>query len=88
MGTYMVTVVPILDSCDGIPHTVCVTDVWDIAIAAADYCRQYYPVRHPQYRVDINSAINGVLYARWHVSEDRDGVRTDVGGFLDREDRV
>lgn len=87
MPTYAVTVIPALDRADGVSHTVCLTDVWDIAVDAAQYCVESYPVRYAEYRVELSNHANARVYARWHVLQDSAGARTVCGGFLDGADR-
>ena len=86
---YVVTVIPVLDRGDGIAHEVCMTDVWDIAVDAAQYCVESYPVRYAEYRVELSNHANARVYARWHVFNSSGAFAPLVlGGFLDAQDRV
>lgn len=85
---YVVTVIPVLDRADGVSHTVCLTDVWDIAVDAAQYCVESYPVRHAEYRVELCNHANARVYARWHVFNSSPNAPLVLGGFLDAQDRV
>lgn len=88
MPTYAVTVIPALDRADGVSHTVCLTDVWDIAVDAAQYCVESYPVRYAEYRVELSNHANARVYARWHVFNSGPNAPLVLGGFLDAQDRA
>ena len=92
---YAVEIVPVLDEgVDGLTHTVCVTDVWDIAVDAAQYCVESYPVRYAEYRVELSNHANARVYARWHVINSGPNAplvldgRVRWRGFLDAQDRA